>query len=459
MKTAPPENIYQVGTLVYTRAGLVLVFGYLLWGDFCFTLMEQVVPSLLPLLLKTHGASNQAIAILVGTVAAVFNAIITPTFSYLSDRHRGPLGRRIPFLIWPTPLIVITLALMPFSPEIAGYLQQFEPVRNFFANSPINLVVLTIGVLTIMYQMVNMVVASIYYYLFNDVVPEHLLGRFFALFRVVGTLGGFFFNYFIFGLAGTHMREIFVGLALLYGLAFALMCWKVKEGNYPPVKNEAKGSLTAGFRNYFSQCFCHPIYRWFYLSYACFYWSTASIIFWVFFLRDEIGLTLDVIGKFRSWASLFVVLLAYPFGMLVDRWKSQRVILLGTTLLAASNLACYFFISDKWTYLICVSIWTVASFLVAIANAVWFPDLLPKSRYGQFASAASLVTSLFMIILNPLCGWLLDFTLDYRFAFLWSALFLIASCLCLIKVHQYWIRFGGPHNYVAPEPGDEAASR
>ena len=33
-----------------------------------------------------------------------------------------------------------------------------------------------------------------------------------------------------------------------------------------------------------------------------------------------------------------------------------------------------------------------------------------------------------------------------------SAVLLGASCLCLLKVHRYWIRFGGPDNYAAPEP-------
>lgn len=457
--SAPQSPTYKVGTLTYSKAGLFLLFGYLLWGDFCFTLMEQVVPNLLPLLLKEHGASNLQISLLVGTVASLFNALITPTVSYLSDRHRGPRGRRIPYLLWPTPLIVLTLCLMPFSPEIAGFLQRFEPIRNLFAESPINLAVLTIGLLTVAYQSVNMVVASIYYYLFNDVVPAHLLGRFFSLFRVVGTLGGFFFNYFIFGMAGTHMHEIFIGLALLYGFSFAIMCWKVREGQYPPKPVEKRGSVWGGIKNYFSQSFCHPIYWWFYLAYALFNWAGVSLIFWVFFLRDELGLSLDVIGKYRSWASLFVILLAYPFGVLVDRWKSQRVMLLGTASMATANLACFFFITDKWTYLIFVSLWTIPFFLIQIANAVWFPDLLPKSHYGQFASAASLISSVAMIGMSPLCGWLLDWLQDYRFAFLWSAILLGASFLALTKVYQHWIRCGGPDHYLAPEPSTNSPSK
>jgi hypothetical protein len=44
--------------LTYTKAGLFVLFSWLLWGDFCYTLMEAVVPSILPLKLKGLGCSN-----------------------------------------------------------------------------------------------------------------------------------------------------------------------------------------------------------------------------------------------------------------------------------------------------------------------------------------------------------------------------------------------------------------
>jgi hypothetical protein len=49
---------YHCGTLIYTKAGLAIIFAWLLWGDFCLTLMEAVVPSVLPLKLKSLGCSN-----------------------------------------------------------------------------------------------------------------------------------------------------------------------------------------------------------------------------------------------------------------------------------------------------------------------------------------------------------------------------------------------------------------
>lgn len=447
---AMAEARYRVGTLTYTKWGLVVVFIWMLWGDFCFSLMEAVVPNLLPLLLKDHGASNKAIAVIVGTIAMALNTVITPAVSYISDRHRGPRGRRIPFLLWPTPFIVLFLAMLPFAPEICNWALKSGAVASVLSRSPVAPVMLFFGVLVVCFQLFNMVVASIYYYLFNDVVPEQYLGRFFALFRVFGALAGFFFNYFVFGLAGSHMKEIFIGLSLLYGFSFALMCWRVREGEYPPIEDEPRGSLFKNVGNYFRQCFLGPrLYLWFYVSYALSVWAVASTVFQVFFLRDELQIDLDTIGKYRSWAGLVVIILAYPFGIMVDRWRSQRVMMLSTGLLMGANIVSFCCIHGKWSFFVCNMLLSAPAFMMAVANAVWFPDLLPKARYGQFASAASLLTAGTMLAVGPLCGYFFDRVHDYRYVFIWSAVLQAASLLALVKVYQGWKRHGGD-NYIAP---------
>ena len=52
--TLNPGNCkaYRCGTLTYTKMGLFALFAWLLWGDFFFTIMEAVVPSILPLKMK-----------------------------------------------------------------------------------------------------------------------------------------------------------------------------------------------------------------------------------------------------------------------------------------------------------------------------------------------------------------------------------------------------------------------
>ena len=61
-----------------TRLGLFTLFSWLLWGDFCFTLMETILPSILPLTLRSLGASNTLIAALVATIPCLSNFVVNP---------------------------------------------------------------------------------------------------------------------------------------------------------------------------------------------------------------------------------------------------------------------------------------------------------------------------------------------------------------------------------------------
>ena len=96
--TSSRPTLLKCGTLQYTRRGLVTLFMWLLWGDFCFVCMEMVHPTVLPLTLKGLGASNVVISVFVTTIMNVMNFLVNPVVSFRSDRHRGRFGRRRPFL-------------------------------------------------------------------------------------------------------------------------------------------------------------------------------------------------------------------------------------------------------------------------------------------------------------------------------------------------------------------------
>ena len=79
-------NHYKVGTLTYTKASLITLFVYLLWGDFCWQLMETVMPSLLPLKFADIHADNKEIALIMTSIPAAMTAILNPIISFRSDR-------------------------------------------------------------------------------------------------------------------------------------------------------------------------------------------------------------------------------------------------------------------------------------------------------------------------------------------------------------------------------------
>ena len=99
---------FRAGTLEYTKGGLLLLFFWLLWGDFCQTLMEQVAPQLVPLLLKDNGAGNKEIAFLMATFGSILATVGVPIISTCSDNLRTRQGRRRPFLLLATPPTAIS---------------------------------------------------------------------------------------------------------------------------------------------------------------------------------------------------------------------------------------------------------------------------------------------------------------------------------------------------------------
>jgi len=76
------RKLFRVGTLLYNRRTLIILFVWMLWGDFCFTLMESVVPSILPIQLKALGASNKVMAVIMSTLPGILNTTVCPWVSF-----------------------------------------------------------------------------------------------------------------------------------------------------------------------------------------------------------------------------------------------------------------------------------------------------------------------------------------------------------------------------------------
>lgn len=187
------DSRYRCGTLVYTKAGLFTLFSWMLWGDFCFTLMESVWPNILPLILKAHEAPNAVIGIVMVTIPNAMNFVLNPIISTASDRYRGKRGRRIPFLLFATPFITFFLVLLGFSKELGSLLHSW--MGGLHPNLTASMV--TVGLMSVLivcFRFFELFVGTVFWYLFNDVVPSAFMGRFLGFFRVIGALAGALFN-------------------------------------------------------------------------------------------------------------------------------------------------------------------------------------------------------------------------------------------------------------------------
>jgi WD40 repeat protein len=264
---APLEDgRFQCGTLRYTKAGLFGVFSWLLWGDLCFTLFESAGgPGILSTYLQQNfHVNNLQVFLLFTLIPNLIGTFMTPIISFKSDRTRTRWGRRIPYMALTAPFLCFFAAALGFSDDIINYFKSSLADNSWM--SPLGAAMCVIGLLSIGFAFFNEFVGTVYWYLFADVVPQKFLGRFMALFRMVGFGAGLITGFVIGPNAISHMKIIHVGVAALYFLGFGLMCWRVKEGEYPPVTDVgARTTLMEKIKLYFRECFTHPIFVWFYL--------------------------------------------------------------------------------------------------------------------------------------------------------------------------------------------------
>lgn len=455
--TGVEPRIHTCGTLRYTTMGLCMVFFWLLWGDFTMSLMEAVLPSILPLQLKALDAPNMVMGLLLVTVPSTMNFLINPIVSFRSDRHRGRWGRRIPFLLAPTPFIAATLAGIAYAPEIGTWVHGLVASHGAFGRNTI--IIGTIGLLLVIFQFFNMFISSVYYYLFNDVVPAAYLARFMAAFRVVGTLAGMTFNYFVFPHAQTHMREIFLGAAVLYFVGFISMCFGVKEGTHPPppplVGNRT--GIWAGLETYFRECFTHPYYLNIFAYGALMQVANAcGFVSTLFYLH--LGISLDQLGKFNTWIAIPGLILILPLGVLCDRLHPIRVVIWTVLFLPVVSMLAFFMVHDfRSMVLVTLLSFPIMQFLGA-ANFPLLFLIFPKERFGQFGSAEAMARSITTILGSVVAGFFLDSMKNlyhgneeyYRWMYVWAAVFQALACFFVWRVYAGWKKHGGLHHYKAP---------
>lgn len=439
---------YRVGTLCYTRRGLVVLFAWLLWGDFCFMMMETVVPAILPLKLRHLDSPNWSIALIMSTLPGILNMTVCPWVSFKSDRYRSRWGRRIPFILWTIPFLSAFLILLGFSSQIGAMIHPLLPAGIHASSSVVTIV--CIGIFMVGFQFFNMFVNSVFWYLFNDVVPTAFMGRFLGLFRIVVGATTALFNFWIFCYAESHMTEIFVGASVLYAVGFGFMCLNVKEGKYPPVAENADGrrGILAEIKTYAKECYSEKYYWKLFLYTTC--WSVAHVIY-VFsvFARQDIGLSLGQIGVIGGIGSVANLLLTYPAGALGDRLHPLRVLLWSHRIqLIVAPLSLIWLIyspSSSIAFVISIGLVLLAAPVNAAIDAMILPmqmRILPSDRFGQFASAQALVRSAGCIVGGFLSGAFLDVTRAFHhgdnfgfryfpvWVFVWSALaYGFLSCL------------------------------
>src|SRR5215210_3136046 len=269
-KDPSKPKLWHVGTLTYTTGRLVVLFAWLLWGDFAWSLKDRSVPPVVQLLLKKFDVRDVLMGILTGSLPAAIGLFLGPVISYKSDRHRGKWGRRIPFILLTTPITSLTMFGLAASPWLGT---QLHTLLGSSAPDPTTCFLIVFGVCWTLFEFATIAANAIFGALVNDVVPQAVIGRFYGLFRALSLIAGMVFNWYIIGHAKDYYMCIFIGMGLLYGVGVTLMCLNVKEGGYPPpppveaVHGKRRGFLAATI-TYLHECFGHRYYLWYFAAFT-----------------------------------------------------------------------------------------------------------------------------------------------------------------------------------------------
>jgi len=239
----------------------------------------------------------------------------------------------------------------------------------------------------------------------------------------------------------------------------------VKEGTYPPPPENIskKPGFLASCHTYATECFTHKLYWYFFISTACTYMCWLTGTFTLARNRDSLGLTLEQIGYIAVCHSLVSFSLQYPAGWVADRWHPLAVYYWSHIIYIGGNLAqcllIFYNFGPQGNFYFLLVVMLIFQPFFAIANASEMPTamrLLPRDRFGQFASASAVVRAFTMIFGSTAAAFFIQ-SLEgrygenrYVFVPVWIVIFQILAVIFLALLWKQWKLHGGYENYVAP---------
>lgn len=442
---------WKVGSLTYTAGGLAVLFGWLLWGDFAWQVRERSVSPVLQVMLKQFKASDLITGLMLMSIPAAISMIIGPVVSFRSDRHRSRMGRRIPFLLASTPFAVVALLFMAATPwlgtQLHGLLGAHSPGENAC-------VLIAIGLAWTVFEVAAIICNALFGALINDVVPKEMLGRFFGLFRACSLLAGILFNKVIFAHAEEHYVAIFVGMALLFGAGFSLMCFRVKEGEYPPPPPpdpKRPPGFVSACKVYYRECYTKSYYLTIFLVMGVVALCFMPFNIYSLYYADSLGMSRQSYGDHLAVTYMISLGAAYFLGWLADKFHPLRMGIASLVLYMIVMIWGGFAAVDPSRFGIAFVAHGVVSGMYFTTTASLTARLFPHARFAQLASAGVLLASMMAVTFPLLLGRVLDMTgRNYQQTFFWGACLALVGIGGLLYLHARWMKLGGAKAYEAP---------
>jgi maltose/moltooligosaccharide transporter len=470
---------FSVGTLKYTGRGMVIVFLWLFWGDMVFQLSESVFPNSIGLQLDRLGVPKEWIGYLKGTAAAVVGVIMVPVIGFRSDRTRSRWGRRIPYIWWTIIPVSVSLAALGFTDDIGAWIRASDwPARLHI--EPMTMIIAVVGTMIVLFDVSNMFVSTVWFFLLRDVVPNKYLVRFMAMFGMVATMMNITWNAWFAERVETHTRSLYLGAAALYLIGFTIICLTVKEGEYPPPeKVDARDSLLKRFGKattlYFTQCFEHPLILMVYVGQALFVFTLACQAYQQLYYLRYLNFTLQEQARYWMWQCVGVLIIKFPIGWTIDKFIHPMKSTLYSSLFLLPLPWLYFFVADyqfAWFFLPAYTMWVLINMYQCPLTQYYYlsiyplqTKLFPAQQFGQFMSANSMVGSFVAIFAGALGATFMGWTnrkfgqYGNAFNFAWQGVFALIAFTVTWVTYRYWKLYGAENFKLDLEGGPRGVSK
>ena len=442
----------SIRDLKYTLPQMLMVASFLMFSSKMFCIIcDDLVPGVKPILLDKVGATATQIALVIGTIPQILGFFLVPLISTISDKTRTRWGRRIPYMMFSAPALLILLQMIAWHRELSAFLINMLPALAAY-----NVDFYLLASCILLFQVAFLFPGSVSSYLIVDVIPKAFIGRFMVCSMVIGTIVRAFFNFFLLKTTVDHTKLTFGVFGAIFALSYVLLLCFVKEGTYPPVDDPIKEDssiLKKGvdyFWMFFRDCFSHKIYIF---TFLCIGLNSASNIcrnmFNVLLATKDIGMSVDQYGKIIAIGALAAVPVVAIMGKIVDKLNPMLIYFCSGLMIMAVNVFGHFFVYTTQTFAV---IGIATAIMYAVQGVVLIPLLVrifPQEKFGQFASANSMSISIILLFAAYGGGKLTDI-FGYRVMFIWDFVVTMLASIALLVVYREWKKYGGK-NYVPPQ--------
>lgn len=395
------KEYYSDHKLLYRNIAFIILLT--LGWSVCFTFITP----LMQLKIKSSGVSDSIFGTISGANAWIYSYLVM-YFGWKSDNTVSRFGRRIPYLMIATPLIVLPIVLFPFF-YTAWILVALMMMQSIF----MDIKAATIPLLNI------------------DCIPRSMIARVNSLSAVVLAVTSFFGLRYGMKLADQSHYAPYLVAGFVLSLATIIAILSIKE---PPIRQttterfmpwsamkvawEDKRTILLMVGVGLCQGFGAVCYTWI--------WLYAS---------KKLGVSVGELGKVMSWGILVPLLISIPAGCLIDRYRGMRMV---TVHWLVSMIAAWWVIvkvHDSFTL-------TIAAVLIAAMSPFYsgvdvkvYRDADPK-HIGSITSTNSCLRGMITGASALISGFLVQHAGgDHRVAFIFGAFLTTCGFLCIF-VHS-----------------------